>query len=76
MDNFLVFLAFSVLSGTQSLNNGLARTPQMGWKSWNHFHCGVNDSVIRGAADAMVLDHFVWFAWIWARTSGLDGALR
>ena len=27
----------------------------MGWKSWNHFHCRVNDSVIRGAADAMVV---------------------
>ena len=54
MDSFIVFLTFSVLSGTQSLNNGLARTPQMGWNSWNHFHCGVNNSVIRGAADAMV----------------------
>ena len=54
MESFIVFLAFSLLSGTQSLNNGLARTPQMGWNSWNHFHCGVNDSVIRGAADAMV----------------------
>ena len=71
MDSFLVFLVFSVLSGTQSLNNGLARTPQMGWNSWNHFHCGVNDSVIRGAADAMVSNHFVWFAWILAIVSWL-----
>ena len=54
MESFIVFLAFSLLSGTQSLNNGLARTPQMGWNSWNHFHCGVNDGVIRAAADAMV----------------------
>ena len=51
---FVIFLAFSLLSGTQSLNNGLARTPQMGWNSWNHFRCGVNDSVIRAAANAMV----------------------
>ena len=71
MNSFLVFLAFSVLSGTQSLNNGLARTPQMGWNSWNHFHCGVNDSVIRDAADAMVSNLFVWFAWIWAIVSWL-----
>ena len=64
MDSFRVFLVFSVLSGTQSLKNGLARIPQMGWNSWNHFHFGVNDGVIRGAADAMVSNHFVWFAWI------------
>ena len=65
MDSFIVFLTFSVLSGTQSLNNGLARN------SWNHFHCGVNNSVIRGAADAMVSNHFVWFAWILAIVSWL-----
>ena len=43
----------------------------MGWNSWNHFHCGVNDGVIRGAVDAMVSNHFVWFAWILAIVSWL-----
>ena len=60
-----------MLSGTQSLNNGLARTPQMGWNSWNHFHCGVNDGVIRGGADDMVRNHFLWFDWILAIVSWL-----
>jgi alpha-galactosidase len=50
----VVFVFLLLLKEAQCLNNGLGKTPQMGWNSWNHFHCGVNDSVIRGAADAMV----------------------
>ena len=34
--------------------NGLARTPPMGWNSWNHFGDKVDDPVVREAADAMV----------------------
>ena len=33
--------------------NGLARTPPMGWNSWNKFACNVNEKVIRDTADAM-----------------------
>ncbi|MDP4128812.1 MAG: NPCBM/NEW2 domain-containing protein [Bacteroidota bacterium] len=32
----------------------LARTPPMGWNSWNAFEVKINDSVIRQIADAMV----------------------
>jgi alpha-galactosidase len=35
-------------------DNGLARTPPMGWNSWNHFADRVDDRVIREAADALV----------------------
>ncbi|MEU9044836.1 ricin-type beta-trefoil lectin domain protein [Kitasatospora sp. NPDC048343] len=31
-----------------------ALTPPLGWNSWNSFGCGVNESQIRQAADAMV----------------------
>ena len=34
--------------------NGLARTPPMGWNSWNKFAGRVDDTTIRGIADAMV----------------------
>jgi len=34
--------------------NGLALTPPMGWNSWNHFQCDINEKVIRDTADAMV----------------------
>lgn len=37
-----------------SLDNGLARTPPMGWNSWNNFECNVSEDLIKGMADAMV----------------------
>jgi len=33
--------------------SGLARTPPMGWNSWNHFACKVSDAVVRQAADTI-----------------------
>ncbi|XVF24772.1 hypothetical protein REPUB_Repub13aG0156300 [Reevesia pubescens] len=36
------------------LDNGLGLTPQMGWNSWNHFHCNINETLIKETADAMV----------------------
>lgn len=36
------------------LDNGLARTPPMGWNSWNKFGCdGLNEKVVRQTADEM-----------------------
>lgn len=32
----------------------LAKTPPMGWNSWNTFACDVNETIVRKAADAMV----------------------
>jgi alpha-galactosidase len=32
----------------------VAMTPPMGWNSWNHFQCNIDEAKIRGAADAMV----------------------
>src|ERR1017187_4353922 len=34
--------------------NGLAKTPPMGWNSWNKFASRVDDASVRGMADAMV----------------------
>jgi alpha-galactosidase len=37
-----------------ALDNGLARTPPMGWNSWNKYGCkGLNEKVVRETADAM-----------------------
>jgi len=46
----ILSLSYYVLA----LNNGLAITPQMGWNSWNHFGCFVNENVIRQTIDAIV----------------------
>ena len=35
-------------------DNGLARTPPMGWNSWNKFAGKVSDAIVRAVADAMV----------------------
>jgi alpha-galactosidase len=34
-------------------DNGLARTPPMGWNSWNHFHRNIDDKTVRAIADAI-----------------------
>ena len=49
-------LAVSVLGAgpARAPDNGLARTPQMGWNSWNHFGGNVTDADVRAAADALV----------------------
>ncbi|XP_020576364.1 alpha-galactosidase-like [Phalaenopsis equestris] len=36
------------------LDNGLGRTPPMGWNSWNHFKCNLTETLIKETADAMV----------------------
>jgi alpha-galactosidase len=35
-------------------DNGLVRTPPMGWNSWNKFHDHFDDATVRAIADAMV----------------------
>jgi alpha-galactosidase len=58
--SFLVVLTMVLLLGAGARpaapvhDNGLARTPPMGWNSWNHFGCDVSAALIRQTADAMV----------------------
>src|SRR5690606_27880418 len=33
---------------------GLALTPPMGWNSWNHYGCNIDETLIRRTADAIV----------------------
>jgi alpha-galactosidase len=35
----------------QALDNGLARTPPMGWNDWNAFGCNVNEQLVEQTAD-------------------------
>jgi alpha-galactosidase len=37
----------------KALDNGLARTPPMGWNSWNKFGCNVSEDLIKSVADAI-----------------------
>src|ERR1700736_872700 len=51
----LAFFACLFAPGSgYALDNGLAKTPPMGWNSWNKYACkGINDKVVRETADAM-----------------------
>ncbi|KAJ5663144.1 Alpha-galactosidase [Penicillium longicatenatum] len=46
-----LFLAIGLAS---ALENGLARTPQMGWNTWNSFACDMNETVVLQAAEKIV----------------------
>jgi len=50
----VISLTLSVAPRLSALDNGLARTPPMGWNSWNKFACNVSEKLIRDAADAIV----------------------
>ncbi|CAF0892860.1 unnamed protein product [Adineta steineri] len=51
---FFFFILLSLFNSILSLDNGLGKTPQMGWNSWNHFGCNINETVIRQTADALI----------------------
>jgi alpha-galactosidase len=48
-----IILLLPVQSNAQKFK-GLALTPPMGWNSWNHFACNVDEKTIREVADAIV----------------------
>ncbi len=50
---FLILFFLTQFSFAQKFEN-LALTPPMGWNSWNHFACDINETIVREMADAMV----------------------
>jgi alpha-galactosidase len=50
----LVLLILTLLSASAQKFEGLAKTPPMGWNSWNKFGCDVDEKKLMAAADAMV----------------------
>ena len=51
--SLLVALLLAIVAPASSLDNGLAITPPLGWRSWNCFHGDVDDAKIRSVVDAM-----------------------
>jgi alpha-galactosidase len=47
---YLLFFAAAL----PALDDGQARTPPMGWNSWNKIGCNVNEDAVKKAADGMV----------------------
>lgn len=51
----IICLAFFALGRTAvAIDNGLARTPPMGWNSWAAYELKIDEGLIRSTADAMV----------------------
>ena len=44
----------ALIYGANALDNGLARTPPMGWRSWNAYGAKINQDLMENAADMMV----------------------
>lgn len=43
-----------VAKSVSALNNGLGKTPAMGWNSWNKFACDIDETVIKSNAKRML----------------------
>ena len=50
---FVILAALAVTAAQAQKFPGLARTPPMGWNSWNKFQCDIDETIIRAMADAM-----------------------
>jgi alpha-galactosidase len=55
----MIFPGVLVLSASAvfALQDGLCRTPPMGWNSWNFYHCQLSEQVVLSQAQAMVKKH-------------------
>jgi alpha-galactosidase len=51
----VLLVLFSCMSVAYAQKKDIAKTPPMGWNSWNYFNCDINETVVREMADAMVL---------------------
>ncbi|CAF1353096.1 unnamed protein product [Rotaria sordida] len=47
----LIFILVNVIYG---LNNGLGKTPQMGWNSWYNFWCNYTEKMIQQTVDIII----------------------
>ncbi|WP_410795969.1 glycoside hydrolase family 27 protein [Parvularcula sp. LCG005] len=50
----LMMTASLVVPASAQKFEGIADTPPMGWNSWNHFACNIDEDLIKQTADAMV----------------------
>ena len=55
MHCFLSLLVFILIFYSSFCSdNGLGLTPPMGWNSWNHFGCKINENLIKKTADRII----------------------
>ena len=76
---FVCLLPAAVLS----YDNGCGRTPQMGWNSYNHYACSVNEAILKSTADAFVANDLPKFGYkyvnvddCWAESRDSQGVIQ
>ena len=72
----LLFAACLLPSTVLCYNNGCGRTPQMGWNSWNRYHCSVNESVLRSTVDAFIANSLPKFGYKYVNVDDCWAASR
>lgn len=77
----LVTILLSLVVFARANDNGVGRTPAMGYNTWNDFRCDISAADIKGAADAIVrqgLDklgyEYVNMDDCWAKGRNADGS--
>jgi alpha-galactosidase len=50
----IIILAAVFVLAVTGLDNGLGKTPPMGWNSWNHYGCKINETIVKETADLLV----------------------
>jgi alpha-galactosidase len=80
---FLLIVLFCTNGAVLGQDPTLARTPPMGWNSWNHFACKVTEADVRAAADAIASNGmkdagyiFVNIDDCWQGTRDANGIIR
>jgi alpha-galactosidase len=48
---YLIVLLIAIV---HTLDNGMGITPPMGWNSWNHFACKIDEKLIKQTADLLI----------------------
>jgi alpha-galactosidase len=51
---FSLLVVLSLISFIACLDNGLGLTPPMGFNTWNHFNCNIDEEIIKNAAQALI----------------------
>jgi len=54
MKHLHLLLLLLLLAGTDALDNGVATSPPMGWRSWNQFGLEINQTMVVQQYRAMV----------------------
>ena len=50
----MIVIVLGVVGVALALDNGLGLTPPMGWNSWNHYGCNIDEKVIKENAMLLV----------------------